>query len=208
MPGQCGHAAVDGHALGFTGKQLGVLERVFLQQPFNAVHDPRHVAHAGNDLGLRKHLLHQRHLGAPHAVGVKDDFLRTVTMVGIEQAAQDAAALVRIHEQTDLAAAAHQLEIGRNQRAHRAAHAGVKAWVLPQQGRQQRAARTRQARDEVVTGRRRRIHRDTVGQKFKAKVRAIAARQRAGPSGWYQCAVQVFLALRRVHALRSSVPPD
>ena len=67
-------------------------------------------------------------------------------------AAHQATALIGGDHRAKFAASAQLVEHALNQPAHRAGHAGMKARVLQQQGRQQRGACAGQAGDEVVAG--------------------------------------------------------
>ncbi len=72
-----------------------------------------------------------------------------VGVVAVEEPAQQAPALGLRDDRPELAAGAELVQQRGEQRADRAGHAGMKARVLLQQGREQGGARTRQARDEV-----------------------------------------------------------
>ena len=92
--GQRVDTAFHGGPLVPIGKELGVFIRVGPIAPLQAVHDPGHVAYAGNDFGLGKQVKKQGHLATPTAVGIKDGLLvRLRRVVGGKHAAQQIAPL-------------------------------------------------------------------------------------------------------------------
>lgn len=81
-------AALHGVALKIVVEKSGDLVWIGTVQPLDTVHDPGHVANAGNDFGMRKLVLEQLQMGAPHTIGVKDHcFVRLVGVVGVEHPA-------------------------------------------------------------------------------------------------------------------------
>ncbi len=136
--GQGFAAAVDGVALDSIAEQLGVFIRVGAVQPFQAVHHPGDVAHAGNDFGFGEQIADRRQARTPLPVGVEHHrFVSLVGVVGIEQSAQQAPAHVGVDHRAEFAAGAALLKDTGKQRADRAGHAGMKARVLQKNRRKQ-----------------------------------------------------------------------
>ena len=133
MLGQPFEPGVDGAAL-HVAEQPRVLEGIGPVQPLDAVHDPGHVAHAGDDFGLGEQVQQRRQLGAPLAVGIEDHpVIGLVFIKGREQAAQHRPPLLDADHRAEFAAGAHLRQGASEQRADRAGHAGMEAGVLPQQ---------------------------------------------------------------------------
>jgi len=68
-------------AFGIVVEELGILVGVGAIQPLDAVHDPGHVAHAGDYLGGREQIQEGGQLGAPQAIGIEHNAL--VRLVGV-----------------------------------------------------------------------------------------------------------------------------
>ena len=143
--------AVDGVALDVVVEQLGVFEGVGAVHTLEAVHDPRHVTHAGDHLGLGEQVVQRRHAGAPLAIGVEHHRHRgAVGVIGIEQPTQQAAPGIGIDDRAELAAGTALPQHAVEQSAHGAAHASVKARVLQEDRRQQRRTGTGQTGNKVI----------------------------------------------------------
>ena len=93
-----------------------------------------------------------RELGTPKTVGIEDDFSRRLGVEVFKQSLEDALPLCIRDEDRKLVLAAHFSQHGAEHAGQRAAHARLKARVLPENGREQRRARTRKARKEVKVG--------------------------------------------------------
>lgn len=118
-------------------------------QPFDAVDDPRHLAHTGDDLAVREQCGKCWQSRAPAAAGIEHHVRLRVGVVLLEQAAKDALAPGVVDEHRELVAETHLAQQCAEQAGQWPAHAGMEVRVLAQQGSQQRRARAREPGDEM-----------------------------------------------------------
>ena len=143
------HPGIDGRAFARICEQPRVLERVVAVLPLEQIHHPRHIAHAADDLRVRKQPHQRRQLRRPGAIGVENHRLRLIGVIAVEQAAQEPRALRIIDHGRKLGACRDLSNQMIEQRGDRARHAGMKARVLPQDRRGQSGAGARQAGNEM-----------------------------------------------------------
>src|ERR1700730_2503478 len=62
-------------------KYAGQVERITLNDAFDAVHDPGYIADAADNFGRGEQLHQRRELRAPGAIGVEDDLMRMNGMI-------------------------------------------------------------------------------------------------------------------------------
>ena len=84
---------VDRRTLRRTIEQPRMLEGIVAILPLERVHHPSDIAHAADDLGLRKQPHECRKLRGPGTIRVEDHRLRKVSIIGIEQATKNSSAL-------------------------------------------------------------------------------------------------------------------
>jgi hypothetical protein len=140
---------IDGAARIVT-EDPGKLEGVAADEALDAVEDHRRVADAADRLGVGVELDQRRQLGRPAAIGVEDHRLRgNLSVKGVEYAGQKPLADLVVDKHRALGAGAGFGEHRAEELIDRAAHAGDKAWILPEQRGEQGRARARQAGNEV-----------------------------------------------------------
>ena len=93
-----------------------------------------------------------RELGTPETVGIEGDFSRRLGVEVFKQSLEDALPLCIRDEDGELVLAAHFSQHGAEHAGQRAAHAGLKARVLPEDGGEQRRTGTRKTGEEVKAG--------------------------------------------------------